>query len=491
MHRADRRQAEEALAQMTARRHALEELERDRVGLAPAAAALLAARERFDGGVLGPLSDFVSTGREDAELAERLLGDWMHAVLVRDRRHGSTRSRPGTPSSSRARWCCCRSIPGPLRSRTVRRSTTACGSRGPPSAGCGPRSPDRRCSTPRVGSSAGRAAPSSCRGAARALGPAPPPGRARDAVPRMSSGRQPRWRPRRAPSRRRSSRLAEREQHAGRTRPRRRSRRARPSGRRRGTRGRRSDSRAIWRARWRSPRRSSPRVTERLTRAEQRLAEIDAALVEGDLTREPARRDARQRPRRGSPSWRPSRRRRESSGCTGRCRRPTSRAGSARRRSGCSAPPPCATRPSAPWQALGGELTQLEADTAALAAQQAEWRESARRAPGGAATSSRPPAPTPRPTLADGRGGARCRPSGRSRRRAATLERASEESHALQVRLTEAAGTRRSIVERVEAEWRRPFEQLLEQAPAARPRPRDAGGGGGPHHRRARGASAR
>ena len=69
---------------MTARRQALEDLERDRVGLAPAAAALLAARERFDGGVLGPLSDFVSTGREDAELAERLLGDWMHAVLVRD-----------------------------------------------------------------------------------------------------------------------------------------------------------------------------------------------------------------------------------------------------------------------------------------------------------------------------------------------------------------------------------------------------------------------
>ena len=34
--------------------------------------------------MLGPLSDFVSTGRQDAELAERLLGDWMHAVLVRD-----------------------------------------------------------------------------------------------------------------------------------------------------------------------------------------------------------------------------------------------------------------------------------------------------------------------------------------------------------------------------------------------------------------------
>ena len=84
MHRADRRRAEETLAQMAARRNALEELERDRVGLAPAAAALLAAREQFGDGVLGPLSDYVTTGREDAELAERLLGDWMHAVLVRD-----------------------------------------------------------------------------------------------------------------------------------------------------------------------------------------------------------------------------------------------------------------------------------------------------------------------------------------------------------------------------------------------------------------------
>jgi chromosome segregation protein len=82
--RAERRQAEEALAQLSARRHALEELERDRVGLAPAAAALLAERERFGDAVLGPLSDFVATEQRHAELTERLLGEWMHAVLVRD-----------------------------------------------------------------------------------------------------------------------------------------------------------------------------------------------------------------------------------------------------------------------------------------------------------------------------------------------------------------------------------------------------------------------
>jgi chromosome segregation protein len=82
--RAERRSAEETLAQLTARRQALEELERDRVGLAPGAAALLAARDQFGGAVLGPLSDFLHTTRDEAELAERLLGEWVHAVLVQD-----------------------------------------------------------------------------------------------------------------------------------------------------------------------------------------------------------------------------------------------------------------------------------------------------------------------------------------------------------------------------------------------------------------------
>ena len=82
--RADRRRAEETVAQHAARHEALAELERDRVGLAPGAAALLAARDRFGGGVLGPLSDFLRTGADNAELAEKLLGEWVHAVLVRD-----------------------------------------------------------------------------------------------------------------------------------------------------------------------------------------------------------------------------------------------------------------------------------------------------------------------------------------------------------------------------------------------------------------------
>ncbi|HKA57537.1 MAG TPA: AAA family ATPase [Gemmatimonadales bacterium] len=83
--RSARRQSEAALAQLQARRDALIELDRERVGLAPAAQALLKVRAQFgEGMVLGPLSDFVRTSRRDAELAERLLGEWLHAVLVRD-----------------------------------------------------------------------------------------------------------------------------------------------------------------------------------------------------------------------------------------------------------------------------------------------------------------------------------------------------------------------------------------------------------------------
>ena len=81
---AERRAHEEDVAVLTTRRSALDALERDHVGLAPAAVALLAAREKFNGAVLGPLADFVASDSGDAEAVERLLGDYAHAVLVRD-----------------------------------------------------------------------------------------------------------------------------------------------------------------------------------------------------------------------------------------------------------------------------------------------------------------------------------------------------------------------------------------------------------------------
>jgi len=78
--------AEESHTALESKLSALEELERERVGLAPAAARLLRERERFgEGSVIGPLSDFISTESEAASLVERFLGATVHAVLVRDR----------------------------------------------------------------------------------------------------------------------------------------------------------------------------------------------------------------------------------------------------------------------------------------------------------------------------------------------------------------------------------------------------------------------
>ncbi len=83
--RVERREVEEAIAQLSARRGALAELERKREGMAPAARALLGAREEFgEGAILGPLSDFLSLSPAEARVAERLLADWLQAVLVRD-----------------------------------------------------------------------------------------------------------------------------------------------------------------------------------------------------------------------------------------------------------------------------------------------------------------------------------------------------------------------------------------------------------------------
>ncbi|HUF27783.1 MAG TPA: chromosome segregation protein SMC [Gemmatimonadaceae bacterium] len=77
--------ADEAHTALQGRVNALETLERERVGLAPAAAQLLKERSRFgDGGVLGPLSDFIETDQGAAIIVERFLGATVHAVLVRD-----------------------------------------------------------------------------------------------------------------------------------------------------------------------------------------------------------------------------------------------------------------------------------------------------------------------------------------------------------------------------------------------------------------------
>ena len=78
--------ADEHLTALQGKVSALESLERERVGLAPAAARLLREKAQFgDGGVLGPLSDFVNASATSALLVERYLGATVHAVVVRDR----------------------------------------------------------------------------------------------------------------------------------------------------------------------------------------------------------------------------------------------------------------------------------------------------------------------------------------------------------------------------------------------------------------------
>jgi len=84
--RAELFRADEAHTSLQGKVNALDALERERVGLAPAAARLLRERDKFgNGAVLGPLSDFISADQDSALLVERFLGATVHAVLVRDR----------------------------------------------------------------------------------------------------------------------------------------------------------------------------------------------------------------------------------------------------------------------------------------------------------------------------------------------------------------------------------------------------------------------
>ena len=77
--------ADEAHTALQGKVNALETLERERVGLAPAAALLLKERAQFGAGaILGPLSDFLTVDQASALLVERFLGNTVHAILVRD-----------------------------------------------------------------------------------------------------------------------------------------------------------------------------------------------------------------------------------------------------------------------------------------------------------------------------------------------------------------------------------------------------------------------
>jgi chromosome segregation protein len=205
------------------------------------------------------------------------------------------------------------------------------------------------------------------------------------------------------------------------------------------------------------------RITERLTRAEQRLAEIDTALTEGDLTRgrlEGSLGTGRGRQAELEAEQEAAREQRvhwqvQEAHVAGGLRSAEERLQRA-----------ATMRDEAERavRSLTGELSQLEADTAALEAQQAEWRESRAEREAALHGLEAASASADRALAAADESLLGAEREVNAARH--TLDSASEESHALQVRLTETAGTRRSIMERVEAEWRRSYDQLVEQAPA-------------------------
>jgi chromosome segregation protein len=458
MHRADRRQAEETLAQLTARRNALEELERDRVGLAPAAAALLAARDRIDG-VLGPLSDYVTAGREDAELAERLLGDWMHAVLVRDEATARAvqawhaEQQPGAlvllpldpgpqmpggelPVDERLRgegpaagWVRAALAGSEVLdpSGTVLRRASGAIFLGAVGAPTGPlrrraelaalaQEVERATAAVAAAESALRETIDTLAQRERALGQAVASAdEAREAERQAAAAREDAAR-----------------QAANLTRE-------------------SADSES-----------QLARLSERLQRSEQRLGEIDAALVEGELARNRLDGDlASSRARLAELESQQEAAREQRVHWQVREAQVAGGLRSAEERLGRAEA--MRVEAEAAALALGGELGQLDLDDAALVKQQADWREAhAEREVElhqleHAATDAEA-------TLADAERALEAAEREVVGARG-TLESANEESHTLQVRLTEAAGSRRSIVERVETEWHRPFDQLLEGAP--------------------------
>ena len=459
MHRADRRQAEEALAQMTARRNALEELERDRVGLAPGAAALLAARDQFNGGVLGPLSDYVTTGREDAELAERLLGNWMHAVVVRDVEtvravqawHSTTQPgavillpldpgpqiggnatdmheklRAEAPAASWVRAALAGSEVVDGTGRVLRRASGAIFL-----SGIGtPSGPLRRRAelaslehdTERAGHAV-TAAASALETTVANLAE-----RERSLGEATASAEQ--------------AREAERQSAAA-----------------------REDAVRVAANLTRESADSESqlaRLTERLARSEQRLTEIDAALVEGEIARGRLDQDLgstralladleseQEAAREQRVHWQV-----QEAHVAGGLRSAEERLARAE-----------AMRAEAELAGsiLARELAQLDADEAVVMRQQGEWRETRsdreialHRLESASADAESTLAATEASLATAEREVIEAR---------TTLESGNEESHVLQVRLTEAAGDRKGIVERVEAEWHRPFDQLMEGAP--------------------------
>ncbi|MDF3052671.1 MAG: chromosome segregation protein, partial [Geminicoccaceae bacterium] len=458
MNRAERRQAEEALAQITARRQALEELERDRVGLAPAAAALLAARARFGSGVLGPLSDFVSTGREDAELAERLLGDWMHAVLVRD--EATTNEVQAWHAEHQPGPLVLLPLePGPVASGTALAFDARLTATGPATGWV-----SAALAGSQVLDSEGRVLRRAS-GAIFLAGAAGPTGPLRRRAELESLSQEGSQAEAAVAAAEQSlqftvARLAERELLLAQTTSA--AERARDE-ERQAMAAREDVVRAVANLTREAADSESQleQTMERVARSEQRMAEIDTALVQGELVHGRVEEDlgvCRGRLAELEADLETAREQRahwqvQEAHVAGSLRVATERLERAGR-----------TRIEAEEaaRALNFELASLETDTAALTAQQAEWLEA--KAERRAALQELEAANAAAEAALASADQALAEAEQELDATRTELEAAGEESHALQVRLTEARGMRRSIIERVEAEWHKPFDQLMETA---------------------------
>jgi chromosome segregation protein len=459
LERADRRTAEEALAQLNARRQALEELERDRVGLAPGAAAVLSARHRFGDAILGPLSDFIRTGREDAELAERLLGEWVHAVLVRDRAAVSelqawhAEAQPGVVVLLPV-------DPGPSfldGANPLDHRLTAEG----PAA----RWVDALLSGAEVLESGGRALKRP-NGAIYLSGQAAPSGPLRrraelEALAQDVSAARGVLGAADAALQATVQRLAELETQLeaaslAADQARQAERQALAA---------RDDAARLAHNVGRELAESEAQLaslTERVERSERRLGQIDVSLTEGELAR--ARIDENLGEGRARLA---SQELEQEAARDARVHWQVQQAHVAARLESASGQLERATRMGFEAEtavlSLSGELSRLDAETAALAAQQAIWLEARgeRRVAvlelEAAATDADAAAAQAEETLTSAE-------HALSEARSA-FEQQNEEYHHLEIEMTEASARRRSIIERVETEWRRPLDALMAEAP--------------------------
>jgi chromosome segregation protein len=458
LERADRRTAEETLAQLTARRQALEELERDRVGLAPGAAALLSVREQFGDAILGPLADFIRTGRDDAELAERLLGEWVHAVLVRDAsaigpiQAWHAREQPGAivllpadqgpsgitgenplrdrlyaqgPADAWVRSLLAGSEVLEPTGRALRRPNGAVLLAGAPS----PSGPlRRRAELESLANDVGEAQATLHR-ADLALGATV--ARLADAEREQESAGQA------ADQAREAERVAVA---------------AREDAIRLANTVNRELAEAETQVR---------SLTDRIERSERRLQEIDASLTEGDLTR--ARLDEQLGLSRALLADLESQ---QEAARDARVHWQVQEAQLAARLDAAQAALERAERLGTDADVaavtLVGELTRIETDTSSLAAQQAQWIET--RAERRVAVQELETAAAEADTTAQQAELGLAEAEQRLHQSREETARLTEEYHRLELEMTEAAGRRRSIVERVETEWKKPLDTLLAEA---------------------------